>query len=190
MGGAMGGATGGTPAVPCDPATPGALILNEALVDAVGAETANEYIELVNVTDREVSLAGVALLHADANGALQSRLSFASGCVAPRSALAVYSDDRVVSSTPIRDLAFAAPPSFTLANTRDARLELRGADGVTLSALLIPAALIAEGVSANRNPDATPDAPAARHTALNPTLSTSPSLCPNGARYEDSCVTR
>lgn len=191
--GDIGGDLGGTAPPPsCGYPLVNDLVINEVLINPDGDENANEFIEILNLSDQEINLSGIGLWYQNSSGEMILEISFAPGCMAPHSAVVIRNNSRDVPwewSTPTADsvsLSSGHSP-FPLANTRDAVLELRASSGQRLSLMTVPRADIDEGISANRSPDAQESELIAPHAVLNPSASTSPGYCPNGARYEERC---
>jgi hypothetical protein len=143
--------TGGSiePPPTCAPPSFGDLILNEALVDPSGMEPQEEFIELVNTSDQELDLSGLTVAYEG-----NPKRVFTQGCMAPKSAVALFSEHSATQwSTPPRGVAFQALPQFSLANGRDASIELLDAQYAQLSTLYVPTSAIRSGVSATRSPE-------------------------------------
>ncbi|MBM4292874.1 MAG: lamin tail domain-containing protein, partial [Deltaproteobacteria bacterium] len=173
--------SGGTGPQSCLPPAPGALALNELLADPAGDEGAEEFFELVNLSEEAVDLAGLRVVY---NGS--DKVRFSSGCMAPKSAAALFGDEGAWRwSSPPGALAYEKL-AYRFSNSADFTLELVDARGGVLSALAGERSLIQTGVSANRAPDLRGEG-VARHDALSG-APMSPGLCANGARLEDDCV--
>ncbi len=174
------------PALPCDPPAAGDLIVNEVLVDAATPEGDNEFVELVNLTDRALAMEGVQVL-VNSSGSEQPtevRYTFHGGCLPARGALAAYANDRG-EVAPEAEFPIRVDASSTLANSRALFGALRLGDTV-LDTFEVPQALIDEGVSANRDPDRS-GATFSQHTTLNADLMSSPGRCANGGLHHEGC---
>jgi len=177
--------TGGSiePPPTCAPPSFGDLILNEALVDPSGMEPQEEFIELVNTSDQELDLSGLTVAYEG-----NPKRVFTQGCMAPKSAVALFSEHSATQwSTPPRGVAFQALPQLSLANGRDASIELLDAQYAQLSTLYIPTSAIRSGVSATRAPElsGTP----ALHSEVSPVgAPMSPAQCSNMGTFEVDCA--
>ncbi len=164
----------------------GRLVLNEVMIDGDPTED-EEFIELVNVSDQPVRMAGVKIT--GLRGASQSdRVIFASGCLPANGALAAYAD----AARWIYEPAPVSPPvaeikSFSFANTADFDFRLLDSGGVVISQLVGSHDLIDPGVSVNRNPDLG-DGGVVQHTAFDPAIAASPARCPNLGTYLRDCA--
>ena len=168
----------------CAPPPPGALALNELLVDPSGDENTEEFFELVNLYPEAVDLSGLRVVY---NGS--DKVRFASGCMAPKSAAALFGSEATwYWSSPPGNLAYEKL-SYRFSNSADFTLELLSPSGEVLSALTGEASLIKTGVSVNRSPDLIGEG-VSRHSDVAGALMSpmSPGLCANGARLEDDCV--
>jgi len=166
------------------------LIINEALANPVGNESVDhsEWIEVLNLTDTPLLLEGVSLW---SEGEL--KVNFAALCIPAHSALTLYNlrspAQWIWSTPPVGDLNHQEDRTFALTNSRPIALELRRGE-LILNSFQAATSLIESGMSANRNPDATPegavnlhiDVPGADGARL------SPGLCVNGNRFENLCL--
>ncbi|MBM4290939.1 MAG: lamin tail domain-containing protein [Deltaproteobacteria bacterium] len=182
---------GNTPPPPpsCPAPAPRQLLINEVLANPSGNETQtkDEFVEVLNLGGA-VNLQGITLTY---NGAI--KVTFAAGCLEGGGALAIFNQADGAQwrwSTPNADSTRLATghAKFTLTNSAAAALTLKDAAGVVLDELTVPTNRIADGVSANRSPDATAGAAVELHTTLNLMLNLSPALCPSGGRYEARCA--
>jgi hypothetical protein len=167
----------------CNPPLPGDLILNEVLVDPSNAEPQNEFIELINTSDQEVDLQGLYI-----NYNQELKFEFLSGCMAPKSAVALYHEQALtVWSTPARLPTWTVNTGRVFTNSADFNLGLYQRDDPNpLSTLYGPKSLVKAGVSATRLDEGLGDE-AVRHTDVS-TQDQSPSLCSNGGRFENECL--
>jgi endonuclease/exonuclease/phosphatase family metal-dependent hydrolase len=165
-------AFGGNP-----PPPPGQVIINEIMANEPGASTGGEYIELVNTGSTSATLSGFQLL--DAAGV---RHTFASGTTiaAGRSLVVFGSAASIPAGTP--SAIGSSTGSLSLNNTGDS-VTLRSNTGSTIDSTTYQASLASiDGVSANRNPDATVGTPFVLHTSVS-SLSASPGRRASGASF-------
>ncbi|MEZ4434482.1 MAG: lamin tail domain-containing protein [bacterium] len=183
---AAGPPSGEAPAA-CAPATPGALVINELMLDGEPSEDA-EFVELVNPGDHPVALAGLSLTSSRGANQVQ-RVAFTGGCLPPRGALAMFPDRAAWIEAPASPWPIAAEPrSFGFANSADFDFRLSGPDGALIDQLTGPGDAIRPGVSLNRAPDLRGPAVAPHSTVDAAGLSASPGACPNGGRYAEGCA--
>ncbi|MBN1209204.1 MAG: lamin tail domain-containing protein [Myxococcaceae bacterium] len=144
---------------------PGQVIINEILANEAGSNTDTEFVELVNVGGTAVDLSGWKLWDKDA-----ARHTFPSGTVlAPGKALVVFAS---ASST----------GALSLNNTGDT-VTLKNASKKTVTSYTYASALAGvDGVSMNRNPDATANGTFVLHTALS-AQSASPGTHADGSAF-------
>ena len=162
---------------PCAPPSPGALVLNELLIDAE-AEPSGEFVELVNNSDRAVELAGLTLVEGP------DTVRFQSGCLPSRGAIAIYGagTETWVLSLPVP--ALDASGRLRLANAAELTVSLLDAEGQPLST--ISGRSPGEEQSRNRSPDLLGEL-TVPHRELS-ALSQSPARCPNGGWYHEACA--
>lgn len=187
----MSGEMSGGQVIPpnCNSPLVGDLIINEVMVDAAGDEKLGEFIEILNQSNFPINLDGIQLLYQDSSGALDPKISFIPGCMAPYSAVVIYNNTNNIPwlwSTPTVDSTALASghSTFALANSRDVVLELRASSGQRLSFLTVTHSDLAEGVSSNRSPDAVESDIIAQHNTMSD-VAQSPGVRPDGTRYED-----
>ncbi len=186
VGGGDGGVVdGGFPV--CDPPQPGALVINEVLVDGAegGSAESDEFVELVNLSAGPVDLAGVTV----AKEGDAPSITFEGGCLPGRGAVAVRKggNDAWIFA-PVPSPRPVGTSSLRLTNSADNTLVLVDRAGVELSRLTVPQAVVKQGVSANRTPDLS-GAIVARHEDLFGGIPQSPALCPDGINsYADGCA--
>ncbi|WP_437725607.1 lamin tail domain-containing protein [Sorangium sp. So ce861] len=147
---------------PVDP-TPGtsAVFLNEILANEPASVTASEFVEIVNLGASAADLGGWTL-----SDAASVRHTFAAGTtLAPDAAIVVYGGATAVP--PGASWAVAASTGrLELTNAGDT-VTLKDGSGATVDAMTYDATFPStDGVSMNRDPDATPGEPFALHTAL------------------------
>jgi hypothetical protein len=199
-GGASGGSTGGGVEPPrpddCEAPSPGELILNELMLDGEPEEDA-EFFEIVNRTDRALSLGGISVVSVPVgtpSGGLPAegtrlRARFDAGCLAPRAAVAVFHarpPERWVWSSPSVGAASVTvtPDNYPNADDYDFRLATQNAILDEFSGLL---STYAPGVSANRVPDGVGPGVAAHDRVSSEGLPASPGTCANGGSFERFC---
>ncbi|KYF97346.1 endonuclease [Sorangium cellulosum] len=148
-------------ASPVDP-TPGtaAVFLNEILANEPASVTASEFVEIVNLGASAADLGGWTL-----SDRVSVRHTFAAGTtLAPDAAIVVYGGATAVPAGASWAVA-ASTGRLELTNAGDT-VTLKDASGATVDAMTYDASLSIDGVSMNRDPDATPGEPFALHTAL------------------------
>jgi hypothetical protein len=150
------------------------LVINEILANELGAVTGGEFVEIVNVGGAAANLGGCTL----ADGA-SVRHTFASTVVPPGKAVVVYG---AASAIPFPIIAIpASSGSLGLDNGGDT-VTLACASGV-LDSFTYPAVLgSADGVSMNRDPDASALGSFVAHTSVG-TSPSSPGRHANGSAF-------
>ncbi|MCA9544497.1 MAG: lamin tail domain-containing protein [Myxococcales bacterium] len=175
--------------LPCDPAEPGDIVINEALIDgAVPSTETDEFVELVNTLDRAVALDGLRLMAMRPDNAPVVYYRWTGGCLPAHGAVAVNDDEALTQYFPVPDVAPLAEVSEagnSLANGSvwTFRLELAGE---VLSEFVADGGADDGGVSLIRVPDLTGDQ-IQRHDQAYPGTMSSPARCPNGLRYSSGC---
>ena len=166
----------------------GQLVINEVLANPEGNESSDrsEWVEIVNVTDTHLSFDGLTLWEAGTQ-----EVTFASGCIAPHSALVIYNQKTVVdwvwSSPPTGEVSTDSMGSFTITNSVPLSIELK-LDETIINQFNAAVNLIQSGVSINRNPDTSADGDVALHNTLEGVMSSSSEgVCINGATFESNC---
>ncbi|HWU86582.1 MAG TPA: lamin tail domain-containing protein [Kofleriaceae bacterium] len=158
------------------PPSPARLILNEILANEPGSDTAGELVEIVNVGGAAADLSGLTLSDSTA-----VRHVFADGTtLAPGKAIVVYGGAAAIPA------GITAVPASTgglsLGNSGDT-VTLRDGAGTSIDAVTYPSSLGAvDGVSMNRNPDASATGVFALHTAIS-TSPASPGTRANGTGF-------
>lgn len=158
-------------------ASPGKVIINEILANEPGSATSGEFIELVNVGGTTVDIGrwrvldGTTLRHTFASGTL----------LAPGKAIVIFgSAAGIPGGTP--SAVASSTGDLNLNNTGDTvtltNASKKRQDQVSYSSSLAST----DGVSANRNPDATAGAAFTLHTGLSGSAS-SPGARPSGVAY-------
>ncbi|MEE2788891.1 MAG: lamin tail domain-containing protein [Myxococcota bacterium] len=172
----------------CATAEPGDIIISEVLIDGEPDET-SEFVEIVNRRDESIDLAGVSIWSNRGDRMLR-RIGFMTGCIPPMGAMAVYEQQlqwRVVPPSP-RALS-AQIGRFGFSNTASFNFEIRAADGALLDQVSGLGEMIRPGISLSRLIDSAEHEPQLiNHDVLQPGQSSSPGFCPNGGRYDMSCL--
>jgi endonuclease/exonuclease/phosphatase family metal-dependent hydrolase len=142
---------------------PGApsVLVNEILANEPGSDPAGELVEIVNVGTASAELTGWTL-----SDGVSTRHTFPAGTtLAPGTAIVVYGG---ASAVPVgADGAVAASTgALGLSNGGDT-VTLRDGAGAAVDGFTYPSSLSGvDGVSMNRNPDASPGSPFVLHTAI------------------------
>ncbi|HZX97617.1 MAG TPA: lamin tail domain-containing protein [Myxococcales bacterium] len=158
-------------------AAPAKVILNEILANEPGSSTAGEFVEIVNTGGTAVDIGGWQLWDATA-----MRHTFAAGTtLAAGKAIAVFASATAIpAGTP--NAIGSSTGALSLANGGDT-VSIRNAAGTVVDSFTYPASLAAQdGVSMNRNPDATAGASFVLHNTIS-TLASSPGKHANGAAF-------
>lgn len=183
--GEAGGMTSEPPPM-CSPLMLGDLVINEVMIDPNTPEPNNEYVELVNVSDREIDLTGVNLVYNE-----DEKLRFTQGCMAPRSAVVAYSaatSDEVPWrwSTPPRGIG-VYHYRYQFGNEKDFNFSLFAEGGSLLSSFSGPKSMINSGESITRSPELTGEP--LEHPLASPNESPeSPATCSNLGTFEQGCA--
>lgn len=156
---------------------PGQIIINEILANEVGSDTGTEFIELVNVGGLPVDLSGWKLWDADA-----ARHTFASGTtLAPGKALVVYASAADIPAG-VTNAVGASTGALSLNNTGDT-VALKDASAKNVTSYTYTGSLAGvDGVSMNRNPDASASGTFVLHTSIS-SRSASPGTRANGSAF-------
>ncbi len=180
--------TGNTEPPPvCEPLVLGDLIINEVMIDPDNAEPANEYVELVNVSDKEIDLTGVNLTYND-----DEKFRFYQGCMPAHSAVAAYSGGSSADILPWTWSSLARGIGvynyrYQFVNGRDFNFTLYSAEGQVLSQFMGTEDLIKEGHSLTRAPELIGE-PLKHQDASTTGDKLSPARCANGGSYEANCT--
>ena len=112
----------------CATPQPGQLVINEVLIDGEPSE-AEEFIELVNQSERTLNLAGISVV--SSRGAeLAERVTFFGGCLPKAARVALYADPaRWVWSTSVPTALDFRLKRFGFSNTAHFRFIVRNALG-------------------------------------------------------------
>ena len=158
------------------PATPANVIINEIMANEPGSNTALEFVELVNVGGTSISIAGWTL--SDGAGV---KHTFAAGTtLAPGKAIVVFAGASGIPAG-LTNAVAATTGSLALGNSGDSVILKNG--GTTVTSYTYPSSLSGtDGVSMNRNPDATATGGWVLHTALG-SLTSSAGKRANGTAY-------
>jgi hypothetical protein len=173
----------------CEAIAPGAIRINEVLVDPSGDEATGEFVELVNTTDADIRLQGVSLLSLGSDGAPDLRFTLSAGVLPARGAVAAYPSTALwVFDPPTSEAPVKSAGRFQLPNTAAIDVTLVDCNQVEIDSFAAAASLITEGTSVTRSPDlASADTPTARHDTVS-MQRTSPARCLNGGRFIEGCV--
>ncbi|HEY0035859.1 MAG TPA: lamin tail domain-containing protein [Longimicrobium sp.] len=157
--------------------TPAQVILNEILANEAGSNVAGELVELVNVGGTSISIAGWTI--SDATGV---RHTFASGTtLAAGKAIVVYGASSGIPSGSTNAVG-ASTAQLNLSNSGDSVI-LKDGSGVTKASYTYPSSLAGtDGVSMNRNPDASATGSWVLHTSIS-TLQSSGGKRANGTAF-------
>jgi hypothetical protein len=159
----------------------GQVFINEVMINPSGVEPDEEYIELVNLSEGEINLAGLVITYQG-----DEKLTFTGGCMTARSAVAIYDNESLWQwSTLARDVTYRKG-SFRFANSNDFTFNLMDATGMIFSSFISDATLIKEGISVTRAPDGG-DFIWLHNEAPGSTLDQSPAVCLNGGSFEQLC---
>jgi endonuclease/exonuclease/phosphatase family metal-dependent hydrolase len=158
------------------PSTPANVIINEIMANEAGSNTALEFVELVNVGGTSVSIAGWTL--SDGAGV---KHTFAAGTtLAPGKAIVVFAGASGIPAG-LTNAVAASTGTLALGNSGDSVILKNGATTVT-SYTYSSSLSGTDGVSMNRNPDATATGTFVLHTALG-SLTSSAGKRANGTAY-------
>jgi endonuclease/exonuclease/phosphatase family metal-dependent hydrolase len=151
--GADGGTDGGT-------GTP-LIILNEILANEPGSDVSGEFVELLNVGTGPANLSGWTVSDAAA-----MRHTFPSGTSLPAGAALVVYGGAAGIPAGLTNAVAASTGGLSLGNSGDT-VTVRNASGVTVDSFTYPSSLASvDGVSMNRNPDASGSGSFVLHTNL------------------------
>ncbi len=176
-------AQNGTPADTSDgvftitSSSPGQVVINEILANEVGSDTGTEFVELVNVGGTAVDISGWTL--SDDTGV---RHTFPSGTsLAGGRAIVVFASASAIPGG-LTNAVAASSGSLGLNNSGDL-VALKNANRKTVTSYTYPGSLAGvDGVSMNRNPDASASGTFVLHTSIS-TRSTSPGTRTNGSAF-------
>ncbi|NMO19317.1 endonuclease [Pyxidicoccus fallax] len=155
----------------------GNVIINEVLINEPGSDVNGEFVELVNVGTAAVDLSGWTV-----SDAALSRHTFPSGTtLAAGEVLVVFGGaSGIPAGTP--GAVAASTGSLGLSNSGDT-VTLKNATGTAVDTATLGSSLAStDGVSANRNPDATAGATFGLHTGVS-SLTSSPGRRASGALF-------
>jgi endonuclease/exonuclease/phosphatase family metal-dependent hydrolase len=169
--------SGGTGSGSGGGSSPPELILNEILANEPGSDTSGEFVEIVNVGGSSADLGGYTLW----DGA-QARHSFPTGTsLAAGKAIVVFAGASGIPAG-LTNAVTASTGSLSLANSGDT-VTLEDATGAVVDSYTYTSTLgSVDGVSMNRNPDATAGAGFVLHTSIS-TLSSSPGKHADGSAF-------
>ncbi len=157
--------------------SPGQVIINEILANEVGSDTGTEFVELVNVGGTAVDLSGWTL-----SDDIGVRHTFASGTsLAGGRAIVVFASASAIPGG-LTNAVAASTGSLGLNNSGDL-VALKNASRKTVTSYSYPGSLAGvDGVSMNRNPDASASGTFVLHTSIS-TRSTSPGTRASGSAF-------
>lgn len=169
----------------CGSPEPGQLRINEVLIDGEPSEE-DEFIEMINVTDRPLSLRGIEVL-SNRGQVLSPRVRFLEGCLPARAVVTMYSDfDRWLMPFRGRDTLEVELERFGFPNSAPFDFRLRDHLGRELDRFQGERSLIRPGVSVTRFPDRFSDV-LERHNQVSQ-FESSPGHCTDGSSFSTSCM--
>ena len=171
----------------CPPPQPGDLIINEAMIDGLGTDGPTEFVELVHAGATDVSMRGVVLV-SNKGDDLATRVEFLSGCLPPKTAIAMFADIESWVWHPAPAAVTAETKSFGFVNNGDFVFVLKDANGAELSVFAGPAEFIEEDHSANRSPDLSGTVVVRHLDASENGWRSSPARCANGGTFAAGCL--
>jgi beta-lactamase superfamily II metal-dependent hydrolase len=157
--------------------TPARVVLNEILANEPGSSTAGECVEIANVGGTPIDISGWRIIVGGT-----TRHTFASGTTLLNGkAMVVFG---AASGIPPGTPGAVAASSGSLGLTNSGNtVAVRGATGPTIDSFTYGSSLAGvDGVSMNRNPDATADAPFVLHTQIS-SLDASPGWRADGSSF-------
>ncbi|HEX2076589.1 MAG TPA: lamin tail domain-containing protein [Longimicrobium sp.] len=157
-------------------ATPAQVILNEIMANEPGSNTAGEFVELVNVGGTSISIAGWTI--SDGAGV---KHTFAAGTtLAAGKAIVVYGGSSGIPAG-LTNAVAASTGTLALGNSGDSVILKNGT--TTVTSYSYPSSLSGtDGVSMNRNPDASATGTWVLHTSIS-SLSSSGGKRANGTAF-------
>jgi hypothetical protein len=157
--------------------SPGKIIINEILANEAGSDTSTEFVELVNVGGTAVDISGWKLWDASA-----ARHTFPSGTtIGPGQALVVFASASAIPGG-LTNAVAASTGTLSLNNTGDT-VALKSSNKKTLTSYTYAGSLAGvDGVSMNRNPDASASGTFVLHTSIS-TQDASPGTRANGSPF-------
>jgi beta-lactamase superfamily II metal-dependent hydrolase len=157
--------------------SPGQVIINEILANEVGSDTGTEFVELVNVGGTAVDISGWTL-----SDDIGVRHTFPSGTsLAGGRAIVVFASASAIPGG-LTNAVAASTGSLGLNNSGDV-VALKNASRKTVTSYTYSSSLGGvDGVSMNRNPDASASGTFVLHTSIS-TRSTSPGTRTNGSAF-------
>jgi len=158
-------------------ATPAQVILNEILANEAGSNTAGEFVELVNVGGAAADISGWTI-----SDATSTRHTFPAGTtLGAGKAIVVFASASAIPAG-LTNAVGSSTGSLSLANGGDT-VTLRNGSAAIVDQIAYSSSLSGtDGVSMNRNPDATAGAPRVLHTAISASQS-SPGKRASGSAF-------
>lgn len=159
------------------PPPSGSVFINEVLVNEAGSDVTTEFVEVVNGTSAAVDVSGWTV-----SDAALVRHTFASGTsVAAGAALVVFGGAAGIP-TGLTNAVAASTGTLGLSNSGDS-VTVKNAAGTVVDTVTLGSSLVStDGVSANRNPDASASGAWVLHTAVS-TLQRSPGTRADGTAF-------
>jgi endonuclease/exonuclease/phosphatase family metal-dependent hydrolase len=156
----------------------GSVFINEVLINEPGSDVNGEFVELVNPAGTAVDLSGWTI--SDATGL---RHTFAGGTTLEAGkAVVVFGGASGIPGT-VTNAVAASTGSLNLSNSSET-VTLKNAQGTTVDTATFGSALTGtDGVSANRNPDASSSGTFALHTSVMAGRSSSPGTRAGGSAF-------
>ncbi len=188
--GGVGGAGGG--GGECDAPAMGELRINEVLIDAPAPDDENEFIELLNTTDRPLALGGLVVRSKkglEDPSDWTTRATFADGCMPARGVVAMYKTEARWQWDPMpAPLPTFDARAFGFNNTSNFAFQVVAPGEIIIDTFAGEGALIVADKSLNRSPDGAGDAIVRHDQVSDRGLATSPAACANGGRFVEDCA--
>jgi endonuclease/exonuclease/phosphatase family metal-dependent hydrolase len=175
-GGAPGDVSDAPFTITAAPPPVGRVFLNEVLANEPGADTAGEFVELVNSGTGDADLSGFTISDATA-----VRHVFAAGTVVPAGRALVVFGGAAGIPAGLGDAVASSTGTLSLGNSGDT-VTLAGPAGTVDSVTYSSALAASDGVSMNRSPDGNAGGTFVLHTTLSAQAS-SPGTRVNGAAF-------
>ena len=156
----------------------GSVFINEVLINEAGSDVNREFVELVNPADTAVDLSGWTV--SDAAGL---RHTFAAGTtLGAGKAIVVFGGASGIPGT-VTNAVAASTGSLNLSNSSET-VTVKNAQGTTVNTATFSSSLTGtDGVSANRNPDASSSGTFVLHTSVVAGRSSSPGTRSGGSAF-------
>jgi len=156
----------------------GSVFINEVLINELGSDVNGEFVELVNPAGTAVDLSGWTVSDAAA-----LRHTFAAGTtLGAGKAIVVFGGASGIPGT-VTNAVAASTGSLNLSNSSET-VTVKNAQGTTVSTATFSSSLTGtDGVSANRNPDASSSGTFVLHTSVVAGRSSSPGTRSGGSAF-------